>query len=216
MKVRGARERRKAIRGAIVMSVGILGITVLGYVSVAAASAVAQAGLESEMAKTAAHQKVLEDNKPVQDFFDGLALRREAAVAALQQDVSNTSVLKAVNDANTVGAKFTSIVRSADAGACPAVDPFVPSLAIGCLQISGTASSVAAVGDLSARLLANKEILTGPYVTESAQSDDGTTFKLTVGYTDKAFSNKGKAFESADVEKDNEPAPSTGVIQEAK
>jgi hypothetical protein len=215
-KVRGARARRKAIRGAIVMSVGILGATVVGYISVAAASSVAQAGLEAEMAKTADHQKVLDANKPVQDFYDGLALRREAAAAALAQDVNNTSVLKAVSDANTVGATFTSITKSSDPAACPAVDPFTPSLAIGCLQIAGTAPTMEAIGELSAGLSRNVEMLTSPYISESSMSEGTATFKLTVGYTDKAFSNKGKAFETASVAEDNEPAPSTGIIQEPK
>lgn len=216
-KVRGARARRKAIRGATVMSVGLLGLTVLGYVSVTAASSVAQAGLEAEMAKTASQQKILDANKPVQDFYDGLAVRREAAVAALQNDVANSTVLKAVSDANTVGAKLTSIIRTSDPAACPVVDPFSPSLAIGCLQISGTAPSIASVGGLAAGLSKNTEMLTAPYITESAQGEEGATFKLSVGYTDKALSNKGKAFSAEAGEgPDNQPAPSTGTAQEAK
>lgn len=217
-KVRGARARRKAIRGATIMSVGLLGLTVVGYISVSAASSVAQNGLEAEMAKTASQQKVLDANKPVQDFYDGLTARREAAVAALQNDVSNTNVLKALDSANTVGATFKSITKTADASACPVVDPFLPSQAIGCLQVSGITSSVADVGRLSSALLGNKEILTAPYVTATADGDKATSFELTVGFTSKALSNKGQPFsgEAAGSSEDNQPAPSTGTPQEAK
>lgn len=214
-KAKGARTRRKAIRGAIIMSVGILGITVIGYISVAAASAVAQGGLETEMAKTAGHQKILEDNKPVQDFYDGLIQQREAAVTALAPDVSNANILKAVNDANTVGATFASITKLADPGACSSVDPFTPSIAVGCLQISGTAPSISAIGELVGRMSASTEMLTAPYVSESTVSEGAAAFKLSVGYTDKAFSNKGKAFDESAEATDNEPAPATGATQEA-
>lgn len=218
-KVRGARARRKAIRGATVMSVGLLGLTVLGYVSVAAASSVAQAGLEAEMGKTAAHEQVLAANKPVQDFYDGLTARREAAVAALEQDISNSAVIKAVDKANTVGATLASITRSADPATCPVVDPFSPSLAIGCLTISGTAPSIAAVGQLSAQMSKDTEMLSSPYITESSISDkdDTTSFKMTVGYTHQALSNKGAPFAGTDAaEDDTAPAPAAGTTQETQ
>lgn len=200
-KIRGARSRRRATRKATLLAGGILGLTVAAYVSVAAGTAAAQSDLDAANAVTAEHTAFLEQHSAFQDYYDGFITQKGAVAGILEHDMSYSKVIDALNEANTVDAVFTTITKAESAEACPSSDLFSPSVSVGCLEVGGHLPSISEVGALAASLGSSKEFLTDPYVTESATGDEGpASFKLHIGYTDKAFSFKGEKFRPSDEE----------------
>ncbi|MCC3299252.1 hypothetical protein [Arthrobacter caoxuetaonis] len=210
-KIRGARSRRRATRKATLMAAGILGLTAVAYVSVASGTAAAQSDLDAANAVTAEHTAFLEEHSAFQNYYDGFIKQKSAVAGILEHDMTYSKVIKALNDANTVNAVFTTITKAESADACPSSDLFAPSVSVGCLEVGGHLPTIADVGTLAASLGSSKEFLTDPYVTESAAGDEGDAqFKLHIGYTDKAFSFKGEKFRPTDEELDSisqVPAP---------
>ncbi|MCU6480154.1 hypothetical protein [Arthrobacter sp. A2-55] len=192
--VRGVRARKRAVRQAVLLSVGLLVATAGAYLAVAAGTTSAQAGLNAEKAVAAEHAKFLAVNAPFKDYFDGYIARKAEVSQVLERDMANSKVFKAVNDANTVGAVFTTLAKSPSASDCARGDLFAASVAVGCLDLEGHVGSIADVGALAAALAGSKEYLVDPYVTESTAGDKMATFKITVGFTDKALTYKGDKF----------------------
>lgn len=195
LKSRGLKARRQAMRRAMFMSLGLLGVTAAAYIAVVAGAAGAQAELNSEKAVTAKQTAFLAQNRDVQEYSDGFLDRREAASTALEQDVAFSRTVQALQAANSVGAVFTS-VKTADPGSpCKSPNPFAPSSSLGCLDVSGTAPTVEAVAKLVSSLNNDKTMLTEPYLTSSTATEGGISFKISVGYTGEALSMKGQKFE---------------------
>lgn len=199
-KVRGARSRRRATQRASLLAVGFLGLAVVAYGSVASGTAAAQADLDEANRITAEHTKYLEENSAFQEYYDGFIKQKSAVAGILENDMAYSKVIKALNDANTVGAVFTSISKSEGAEGCPSVDLFTPSVAVGCLEVNGRLQSLNDVGVFAASLGDSVEFLTDPYVTESNAGEQEATFRLSIGYTDKAFSFKGEKFRPTEEE----------------
>lgn len=194
-KARGLKARRRSVRHAMFMSLGLLGLTAAGYLVVLAGVAGAQAELDKEKAIAATATAFLAQNRDVQNYADGFVERKVAAGAALAEDVAFSRVVGAIHGANSVGAEFTSI-KTADAGSqCMSSSPFAPSASLGCLDVTGRAKDVAAVAQLVASLNKDATMLVEPYLTESVSSESGVDFKFTVGHTDAAYSGKGQKFE---------------------
>lgn len=194
-KSRGLKARRQATRRAIIMSLGLIGVTAAAYVGVLAGTAGAQAELNKEKSVTSNLTAFLMENRDVQEYSEGFVGRQAAASAALEQDVAYSRALQALQSANAVGAVFTSI-KSADPGApCQSPSPFAASASLGCLDVAGTAKSVEDIATLVAALNRDQKILTEPYLTSSTSGDDGISFKLSVGFTSEALSLKGQKFD---------------------
>lgn len=206
-KARGLKARRQAVRRAVFMSLGLLGLTAGAYLVVLAGVAGAQAEVDKEAEVTSTQTEFLAQHRDVQEFADGFVERKAAASNALDQDVSYSRVVQAIQGANSVGASFSSIKTAAPGVACVSPSPFAPSSALGCLEVSGKAPSVSAVGQLVAALNADKTVLTEPYLTESVATEGGATFKISVGYTEKALSLKGQKFKPAPEEVSSTATP---------
>lgn len=194
VKARGLKARRKAVRQAVFMSLGLLGLTAGAYLVVLAGVAGAQNEVNKESAITATASDYLAQNRDVQDYANGFVERKAAASDALQNDVSYSKVVQAIHKANTVGAVFTSIKTTPPGTQCMSSSPFAASSSLGCLDVSGKAPSVAAVSQLVAALNQDKTMLTEPYLTESTSTGTGIEFKITVGHTGQALSGKGDKF----------------------
>lgn len=195
IKSRGLKARRQAMRRAMLMSLGLLGVTAAAYVAVVAGTAAAQAELNGEKATTARQTEFLAQNRDVQEYSDGFLDRRSAAGVALEQDVAYSRTVQALQAANTVGAVFTS-VKTADPGIpCQSPSPFAASASVGCLDISGTAPSIDAVAQLVASLNRDGKMLTEPYLTSSTSTDGVISFKISAGFTGEALSLKGQKFD---------------------
>ncbi|MCC3292571.1 hypothetical protein [Arthrobacter sp. zg-Y1110] len=216
-KIRGARSRRRAAQKASLLAAGMLGVAVVAYISVAAGTAGAKADLNEANQVTAEHKQYLQEHAAFQDYYDGFIKQKSAVAGILEDDMAYSKVVDALNDANTVNAVFTTITKSESLEGCPSGDLFSPSVAVGCLEISGNLPSISDVGVLASSLGSSKEFLTDPYVTESAAGDGNASFKLSIGYTDKAFSFKGEKFRPTDEELasiSQVPAPAAAEITE--
>jgi hypothetical protein len=195
VKARGLKARRRAVRQAMFMSLGLLGLTAAGYLVVLAGVAGAQAEVNKEAKITTEATAYLAEHRDVQDYADGFVERKAAAAAALKDDVAYSRVVQAIHAANTVGAEYTSIKTAAPGSQCMSSSPFAPASSLGCLDVSGKVKDVAAVAQLVASLNKDKAMLVEPYLTESVSSEAGVTFRFTVGHTAAGLSGKGKKFE---------------------
>lgn len=197
-RVAGRRLRQRAVKrslSAVAVAAAVLGVI---YIPVAAGASSAQSKLEAQQAIAAEHRAYLSENAGTQQYFDGFIVRRQAVAEALVKDVAYSAVIKAVNDANRAGAVFTEVIYSPKNASQGPGDPYAPSKAVGYMDVSGTVSSVGGVAELIGNLNQASDILTDPYVTSSAVGPSGTTFKLRVGFTDKAMSFKGEKFRPKD------------------
>lgn len=200
-KVAGRRLKQRAVKRSLVAVGAAALILAVVYVPVAAGASSAQARLEDAQAVVDEHRSFLAANADTQNYFDGFITRRQAVAEALVKDVAYSAVVKAINDANTVGATFTEIHIVPKSSTPTTGELFVPSKAVGYLEVSGVAPTEAAVSDLIGALADAKDgLLTDSYLTQSGVARGGTTFKISVGYTEKAMSFKGEPFRPSDQE----------------
>ncbi|GAA4035677.1 hypothetical protein GCM10023063_20340 [Arthrobacter methylotrophus] len=210
-KARGLKARRRAVRRAMFMSLGLLGLTAAGYLVVLAGTAGAQAELNKEKDITATSTQYLAQNRDVQDFANGFIERKAAAASALDQDVAYSKVVQSILNDNTVGVVFTSIKTSAAGSQCVSSSPFVSSTSLGCLDVEGKAKDVTSVAQLVSALNQDKTTLAEPYLTQTVAADSSVTFKLTVGYTSQALSLKGQKFKPSPEELSSLDTPTSAA-----
>lgn len=199
-KVAGRRMQRRAVKQSWILAAAMLGLTGLIYIPVAATTSAAASDLAAAQELSAGHRQYLTDNAPTQDYYDGLILRKQAAADALGQDIDYSAVINAIFAANTSGVTFSQIAVRPGTTSATTGDVFNPSRAVGYFDVTGTAPSLAAVGELVTSLKSSKDLLVDPYVTESNVARGATQFKVSVGFTDKAMSFKGEKFRPADAD----------------
>lgn len=198
-KVAGRRLHQRAVKNSLIAGAAALAVLGLIYIPVNATAMVAQDKLDAQLAEVAEHKEYLASTESVQKYFDGFIIRRQAVADALVKDVAYSSVLKAMNDANKFGITLTEV--HATKSVKPAAgQPFAASKAVGYLEVSGSASDEQAVSQYIGALAEDTTVLTDPYLTQSGDARGGTTFKMTIGYTDKAMSFKGESFRPSDEE----------------
>lgn len=199
-KIRSAQTFKKSVRQSMMMSVGMLALAGVAYVAVVASTG----GVEQDLAESKERgvrltQEIAEE-KPVQDYWLGVVERKAAVADALENDLAYGKVVSTVMDANSVGATFTKI-STPDAGdSCTTSNPFVENKSVGCLEVTGTVENVRDIGTLVDRLNNAGDLLTNAYTTETTTVNDVVTFKLTVGYTEKALSFKNEPFRPSEEE----------------
>ncbi|ACL42114.1 hypothetical protein Achl_4163 (plasmid) [Pseudarthrobacter chlorophenolicus A6] len=210
-KARGLKARRRAVRQAMLMSLGMLGLTAAAYVVVLAGTAGAQAELDKEKTITNQATAYLAQNRDVQNYADGFIERKVAVGTALEDDVAHSRVVQAIYGANSVGAVFTSIKTAPADSPCMSSSPFAPSTSLGCVDVAGKAPNVEAVAQLVASLNKNKDMLAEPYLTESTVTEGGISFKFTVGHTSQALSLKGDKFKPSPEELSSIDSPTAAT-----
>lgn len=200
-KVAGRRLKQRAVKRSLLATGAAALILAVIYVPVAAGTSSAQAKLQQSQAAVEEHRSFLAANADTQNYFDGFILRRQAVAEALVKDVAYSSVVQAINDANKIGATFTEIHIIPKSTTPTTGELFVPSKAVGYLEVSGVAPTEAAVSELIGALVDSKDgLITDSYLTQSGVARGGTTFKISVGYTEKAMSFKGEPFRPSDQE----------------
>jgi hypothetical protein len=211
VKARGLKARRKAVRQAMFMGLGLLGLTGAGYLVVLAGVAGAQAEVNKEAAITATATEYLDQNRDVQEYASGFVERKAAASTVLDHDVAYSKVVQAVHNANTVGATFTSIKTAAAGTVCMSSSPFAPSSSIGCMEVSGKARDMAAVSQLVDALKKDTTTLTETYLTEAVSTEDGIDFRFTIGHTSQALSGKASKFRPSPEELESIQSPTAAT-----
>lgn len=192
-KIRSAQAYRRSVSQAMLLTVVALGATAVIYAGTAATAMGARGDLAEETSIGAQLKSEISGNQQVQEYYDGFIISKQVVSDTLKSDTAFSNVLNEIQSANTVGAQFTSVKKKLPAE-CPAGDPFAPTVGIGCVELSGTAPDLTSVTTFLAGLQTKTEILTNPYISESGLGPAGSTFKLTVGYTDKALSQKGDQY----------------------
>lgn len=203
-KIRDAQAHRKAVQRSIVMSMVMLLAAGGGYFVTTAQVALEDQRLAVEEERTAALAAEIAENRPIEDYLNGLIERKTMVSDALANDLSHHRIVGAILTANTVGATFNSITRADpnEGVTCESGNPFIESAAIGCMVIEGQAPSIAQAAEFASALEGAQGILTDAYVTGSGTSDseEGAAFRIVVGYTTEALSYKGDAFQPTEEE----------------
>jgi hypothetical protein len=199
-KIRDAQAYRRSVRQAMLLSVAALGATAVIYAG-AAATAISARGELAEQTTLATQLKgQIASNQQVQEYYDGFIISKQVVSDTLKSDTAHSRVLSEIQSSNTVGAQFQSIKKKL-AAECPSGDPFAASVAVGCFELSGTAPDISSITTFLTGLQAKTEVLTNPLISESGSDASGSaTFKMTVGYTDKAISGKGDPYIPTDAE----------------
>jgi hypothetical protein len=189
-KIRDAQAYKRSVRQAMMLSVASLGATAVIYAGTAATSLSARGELAEQTTLAAQLKGKIASNQQVQEYYDGFIISKQVVSDTLKSDTAHSRVLNEIQSANTVGAQFQSIKKKL-AAECPSGDPFAASVAVGCFELSGTAPEISSITTFLTGLQAKTEVLTNPLISESgADASGAATFKMTVGYTDKAISGK--------------------------
>lgn len=160
---------------------------------------------------------------PVRTFVTGVALQERIVAATMSGEVWVSDVLAGVRDALPVGARLTTLAVSVtgaaapgatpttDGAACPGPDPFNTRVVVGCVQLSGTASSRAEVGDLVIAL-GHSNLFVEPFISTTTTGDaEAVTFSGSVGLSEKAYSGRYGEPPVAAVPGGPAAAPATGA-----
>lgn len=139
---------------------------------------------------------------PVRVFVNGVALQQRTVEDAMSGEVYFSDVLDGVSDAAPVGARLATVAvtlvapaatpgGAAGAGsACPGPDPFNTRTVVGCVTLSGTASSRAEVGDMVVAL-GHSPLFVEPFIsTTTTGESDQVTFSGSVGLSEKVYSKR--------------------------
>ena len=153
---------------------------------------------ESETSRLTAQTQVL---APVKAFVNGVAVQESTVDQAMANEVFFSDVLGGVRDATPPGAQLLTVditlAPPPDPGAtadttspCPGPDPFNTRVVVGCVQVSGTASSRAEVGDLVVAL-GHSGLFVEPFIsTTTAGDSDDVMFSGSVGLSEKVYSGR--------------------------
>ena len=195
-KDRAASTMRKSLRNAGIVSASMVLAAVIAYIVVAGSASGAQSTLDTHKQLKAQHQAYLRDKQDIRDYVKGMEERKSAAAQVLLSDTDYSRIIAEIDGANTIGATLTDV----SAGAAEEVlspRPFGQSAAVGYMNISGRAGSIADVGRFVAALNARGGMLTDAYATSAMGAGDAVEFTVTLGYTDEAYSFKGVAYDPA-------------------
>lgn len=170
-----------------------------------------EADLRGEEATAESLQGRIAELAPVQAYVDGVDRRATSVQQQMITDVAFSTVLESLTEATPSGARIESLAVDLPTGAgvviapdgtiadptrglvaagCPGPDPFATLEVIGCVTLSGTASSRDAVGDLVDNLAAS-DAFEEPFITTTT-TDEGASvaFSGSVALTPAVFSGR--------------------------
>lgn len=166
-----------------------------------------QAGklLVVEQGETARLTARADDLAPVSTYVATVAKQKvlvrttmatEALLSSVLDDLAvatpegvRVETLTAVVTATKIQTDESAQTQAEQAESCPAPDPFKRSTAVGCVTMTGTATTRAAIGRLVDRL--GSGVFVAPYITTTANAD-GTklTFTGSVGVNSRVYSKR--------------------------
>ena len=142
---------------------------------------------------------------PVRAFVDGVAVQLRTVQAAMANEVYFSDVLDGLTEATPEGAEVQSVsvtitaaaaaaaatgTAAPAASACPGPDPFNTRTVVGCVTLSGTATSRAEVGELVIAL-GRSRLFVEPFINTTTTADSAAvTFAGSVGLSERVFSGR--------------------------
>lgn len=140
---------------------------------------------------------------PVRAFVTGVAQQQQTVATAMSDEIYFSEVLDGVRDATPAGADLATLsitlvpqtdATAADGAAavnpCPGPDPFNTRVVVGCVQLTGTASSRAEVGEMVVAL-GDSGLFVEPFIsTTTTDEADVLSFSGSVGLSQKAYSGR--------------------------
>ena len=170
-----------------------------------------EADLSGEEATAEGLQARIGELAPVQAYVDGVDRRAGSVQQQMITDVAFSTVLEELAAATPAGARIESLsvdlppgagvtiapdgtiadpTRGLVAAGCPGPDPFAVLEVIGCVTLSGTATSRDAVGELVENL-ADSGAFAEPFIsTTTTDEGSGVAFSGSVALDPKVFSSR--------------------------
>ncbi|MCW2843307.1 MAG: Fimbrial assembly family protein [Nocardioides sp.] len=139
---------------------------------------------------------------PVRAFVGGVAVQEGTVESAMAREIYFSAVLAGIRAATPSGARLAAVsvvaapapTAAAPTGAagsvCPGPDPFNTRTVVGCVTLSGTATSRAEVGQLVTSLGA-ADLFVEPFIATTTTADSSeVSFSGSVGLSKQAFSTR--------------------------
>ena len=147
-----------------------------------------------------------QDLAPVSTYVAEVAKQKSVVKKTMAAEALLSEVLDDLRLATPAGVRIETLGATIDAAqpagttsqpnqtagpsTCPAPNPFVRKTAVGCVTLTGTATSRAAVGQLVSNL-GRSGVFVAPYVTTTATADgERVIFSGSVAVSKRVFSNR--------------------------
>ncbi|GAB6986438.1 hypothetical protein JCM10369A_29620 [Nocardioides pyridinolyticus] len=194
------RLRHRFLAGGVVMLLLVAGAWTVQHMRVAEAEKLV-AVEQAETSRLVGETQVL---APVRAFVTGVAQQEQTVGTAMSDEIYFSEVLDGVRDATPAGADLatlsitlvpqTDATEAADGAAavnpCPGPDPFNTRVVVGCVQLTGTASSRAEVGEMVVAL-GESGLFVEPFIsTTTTDEADLLSFSGSVGLSEKVYSGR--------------------------
>lgn len=191
------RLRHRFLAGGVVMLLLVAGAWTVQHLRVAEAEK--QVAVEQgETSRLVAETQVL---APVRTFVAGVAQQQRTVATAMRDEIYFSEVLDGVRFATPAGADLATLsitlvpqTEATDgapvANPCPGPDPFNTRVVVGCVQLTGTASSRAEVGEMVIAL-GESGLFVEPFIsTTTTDEADVLSFSGSVGLSEKVYSGR--------------------------
>lgn len=193
-EVRQARGFAATVRATAFSVVAISGVAVIGFLAVGGAALSAKSDAASADQQNSIVNQKIASLSDVQRYNDDLSSRKKDIQSAFASALDYSTLYDAVFDNLPSGVSLTSF-DVAPGQKCAGGDPFNPQPSIGCITVQATAPNSSAITDFSKAVSSDKDgVLVDAYASEITNAGDSQSFKLTVNYTQKAYSTKYSNF----------------------
>lgn len=141
---------------------------------------------------------------PVKAFVAGVAAQQQTVQTTMEREIYFSEILADIRSSTPAGANLDSLAITlaaapvaVAAGAapvpvvspCPGPDPFNTLTVVGCVTLSGTATSRAVVGDL-VLALDQAKLFVEPFINTTTAGDGAVSFSGSVGLSQAVFSKR--------------------------
>lgn len=190
------RLRGRFVAGAIALAVLVGGGWGVQHMRVDGA----QKLVDVEQSKTSRLTAQTQLLAPVRAYVNGVQVQERTVADAMATEAYVSKVLDGIREAMPLGAEPSTVsvtligadtsAAGTTAAACPGPDPFNTRVVIGCVALSGTASSRAEVGDLVVAL-GDSNLFVEPFISTTTTDDSEVVmFSGSVGLSEKVFSGR--------------------------
>lgn len=188
--VREARGFAQTLRMSIVGLVALAGLLVIGGLAISAGALTANNDAANAASAATITQGKIASLKDVQAYYDAVGERKGEVKSKFSGSIDYSSIYGAVNSALPGGVTIDSFTTTLGT-TCAGADPFQPTAAIGCATIQATAPDTNTISALTTALGNDStKVLVDPYASSISDSGSGLSFKLTVNFTQEAYSDR--------------------------
>lgn len=190
------RLRHRFLAGGVVVLLLVAGAWTVQHMRVGEAEKLV-AVEQAETSRLVAETQVL---APVRAFVAGVDQQERTVATAMSEEIYFSEVLDGVRDATPAGAELatlsvtlvpqTATADPAAANPCPGPDPFNTRVVVGCVQLTGTASSRAEVGEMVIAL-GDSGLFVEPFISTTTTDEENLlVFSGSVGLSEKVYSGR--------------------------